>query len=246
MEKTYKIAGKLMEHKEYERLRKMLLVGIIFAVITVIGGEIPIGFTVYPEADNELIGMIMGCGNLSVLQMACGVFFGGIGIPLQYYGYKAIAQIIEKGACKKCAKIIHIGAKAIALGGGIVHVLFVALMFLCRTENTQNLAQLPQSVIDFTLWLVLPFSAVFMVFYIPMAISMMIPILKGKTIFPKWAVIFNPLTGKILLNALGIIGANTAFINGLRMSNMGMGSLLTFTGFLVLLMKYYNKSRIGR
>ncbi|MCM1499224.1 MAG: hypothetical protein NC124_12230 [Clostridium sp.] len=227
-----------MEINEYEKWKKMLLSGIIFAFITMVLGEIPIGWVEYPETGNELLDIIMGSGNLTVLQMASGVFFGGIFIPLQYYGFKAIAEILLKTECKHCAKITEIGAKAIALGGGIVHVMCVALMFVCRMENTSNLTQIPQSVMDFTLWLVLPFSAVFMVVYLPMTIAIAVPVVSGKTVFPKWAIIFNPLTGKILLNVLAMVLPNSKFINGIRMSNMGIGALITFVGWWILLEQY--------
>ncbi len=232
-----------MDFEEFKRLKKMLIIGIISAFITMVGGEIPIGWTIYPKAENELISMILGSGNLSLLQLASGVLFGGIGIPLQYYGYKAIAEIILKSECKKCGKFVDTGAKAIAFGGGTVHVICVALMFLCRMENTNNLNEMPQSIIDFTIWLVLPFSAVFMMIYIPMTIAMIIPVVKGKTIFPKWAVIFNPIMYKILLNIISYIAPNTAFMNGIRMSNMGLGSLITFIGLLILLNRNYLKNK---
>ena len=230
-----------MEINEYEKWRKMLLSGLFFAFITIILGEIPVGWVKYPETGNEVLDMITGSGNLTILQLASGVFFGGIFIPLQYYGFKAIAEMLSKTECKRCAKIAEIGAKAIAFGGGIVHVMSVVLMFVSRMENTSNYTQIPQSVMDFTLWLVLPFSAIFMVFYIPMTIAIAIPVVKGKTVFPRWAVIFNPLTGKILLNALAMAAPNTELINGIRMSNMGIGSLITFVGWWILLEKYRKK-----
>ena len=84
--------------REYNKWRKMLMGGIIFAFITMALGEIPIGWAKYPETGNELLNIIMGSGNLSILQMACGALFGGIFIPLQYYGFKAIADIISSEA----------------------------------------------------------------------------------------------------------------------------------------------------
>lgn len=181
---------------------------------------------------------------MTTLQLASGVFFGGIGIPLQYYGYKAIGRIAEMGGSKRCSRLIYLGAKAIAFWGGIVHIICVSLMFICRMEKTHTLEQLPHSVIDFMLWLVLPISVVFMAIYLPMTIAMMIPIVKGKTIFPKWAVVFNPLFFKGLLNVIAFIAPNTEATNGIRMSNMGLGSLVTFVGLLLLLMKHdKNKSK---
>lgn len=220
----------------------MLISGIIFAFITIILGEIPIGWIAYPETGNELIDIIIGSGELSALQMASGALFGGIFIPLQYYGFQAIAEIISKAGCNRCAKLTEIGAKAIAFGGGTVHVVCVALMFVCKMENTGSLTQIPQSVMDFTLWLVLPFSAVFMIIYLPMTVAMAIPVIKGKTIFPKWAVVFNPITGKVVLNVLALLAPNTELVNGIRMSNMGIGSLITFVGLWILLEKNQKKA----
>lgn len=230
-----------MKRDEYVRLRNMLWFGVIVSLITVFGGEIPIGWVVNPKADNEIFSMILGYASLSLPQMASGVFFGGIGIPLQYYGYKAIAEIISKTDCRKCAKLTEIGAKAIAFGGGIVHVICIALMYICKMECTSVMTELPKTVIDFTLWIVLPFSAVFMTIYSVMTIAMAIPIVKGKTIFPKWAVVFNPLAAKVLIPIVAVILPNTKIVNGLNMADMGIGSLITFVGLLILLDKCQQK-----
>lgn len=227
-----------MNSEEYIRLRKMFIFGIVVSLITVFGGEVPIGWVVNPEAENEIYSMILGYASLSVPQLASGVFFGGIGIPLQYYGYKAIAEIIEKSDCKKCAKLTEIGAKAIAFGGGIVHVICIALMYICKLECSNTMTELPQNVIDFTLWLVLPFSAVFMTLYSVMTIAIAIPVIKGKTIFPKWAVVFNPLATKVLIPIIAVFLPNTKIVNALNMADMGIGSFITFVGLLILFDKY--------
>ena len=230
-----------MKSDEYIRLRKMFVFGIMVSLITILGGELPIGWVVNPEADNEILSMIMGYASLSLPQLACGVFFGGMGIPLQYYGYKAIAEIISKTDYKKCAKLTEIGAKAIAFGGATVHVICIALMYICKMECSMTITELPQNVIDFTLWLVLPFSAVFMTVYSVMTIAMAIPIVKGKTIFPKWAVVFNPLAAKVLIPIIAMVLPNTKIVNGLNMADMGIGSLITFVGLLILLEKYQKR-----
>lgn len=230
-----------MKKVEFEGLRRMFLIGIIFSAVTVIGGEMPIGWTVYPKADNELISNILGFANLSMPQLACGVIFGSIGIPLQYYGYKAIGEIVEKGGNKKCGKVINLGAKAIAFWGAIVHVVSTALMFVCRLEKNSEMKDIPQNILDFALWLVLPITAVFMVFYIPMTVAMIIPVIKGKTVFPKWAVVFNPIFFMMIINCLPYFAPNTEFVNGIRMSNMGIGSFVTFAGLMMLLNQHEKK-----
>lgn len=231
-----------MKNEEYIKLRKMFIIGIIMSIITILGGEIPIGWAVNPKSDNPIFSMLLGYASLSLPQLASGVFFGAIGIPLQYYGYKAIADIIAKSDCKKCAKLVDIGAKAVAFGGATVHVICIALMYICKMEATKSIVEIPKHVIDFTLWLVLPFSVVFMTIYSIMAIAIAIPILMGKTIFPKYAVLFNPLISKVLIPIISMILPNTKIVNGLNMADMGIGSLITFTGLIILLVKYHKKS----
>ena len=233
-----------MNKEKYLHLRKLFIIGIIVSAVTVLGGEIPIGWVVNPEADNEIMSILMGYAELSIAQLACGVFFGGIGIPLQYYGYKAIGEIAEAGGNKKCSWLINLGAKFIAFFGGIVHVICIALMFILKMEQPLPNDTIPQSALDFTLWLVLPISAVFMTVYTVMTIAMIIPVIKGRTIFPKWAVIFNPLIATVIIPVVAVFLPNTKFVNALNMADMGIGSFITFVGLLVLLNKYTKNEKI--
>lgn len=222
----------------YVELRKLFIIGIIASVITVIGGELPIGWVVNPEAENEIMSMIMGYGSLSNIQLACGAFFGGIAIPLQYYGFKAVSLIIKDGGNEKTGRIVDAGAKFTAFFGGVVHVICVALMFVIRIYMpiTDNI---PQDIIDFALWLVLPVSFVFMTVYTAMLIAIFIAVVKGRTFFPKWAAVFNPMLTKFIIPVISFILPNTEITNALNMADMGLGSLITFSGLLMLMEKQY-------
>ena len=79
---------------EESNIKKLLMIGLIGAIITFIGGELTIGWTIYPEANNYYSAMLAGCKNLTIIQLALGILFGGIGIPMQYYGFEAISKII--------------------------------------------------------------------------------------------------------------------------------------------------------
>lgn len=217
-------------------MRRLLGLGLAAAVVTVLGGELPIGWTEYPAVEGDstgLLGMLIGSGRLSLSQLGCGVFFGGIGIPLQYYGFKALYILADEGCNDRAAKIIRFGANATAGLGGMVHVLCTALMFLCR--GMENAAPIPQPILDFTLWLVLPISIVFMPVYYAMCIALLIVVARGRTRLPRWAAVFNPLTGTLLCNALPLVLPASPVVNALNMASMGLGSVLTFGGILALL-----------
>ena len=219
-------------------IRRLLLIGLIASVITVLGGELPIGWVLYPQVEGDvtgLTGMMLGSAGLSMVQLFCGALFGGICIPLQYYGFEGAARLVEQGGGRKTARLVHFGALATGFWGGIVHVICVALMFVCKCTVAPATTAIPQPVMDFTLWLVMPVSVVFMPVYYAMCIALLIAVVRGRTMLPKWAAVFNPLTGTLALNALPMLLPATKLINGLGMANMGLGSVLTFGGLWWLL-----------
>lgn len=232
-----------MDTKARADLRRMLLIGLLASIVTVVGGELPIGWVEYPRVEGDatgMLGMLIGSGNLSVRQLACGVLFGGIGIPLQYYGFEAAARLVGLGGNRKSARLMHWGAAATAGLGGIVHVICVGLMFVCGMADFSGmtgLASVPQPVMDFALWLVTPISVAFMPVYYAMCIALFVAVVRGRTCLPRWAAAFNPLTAAVVLNSLPMLLPASPLVNALNMANMGLGSVLTFAGLLALLPK---------
>ena len=52
---------------------------------------------------------------------------------------------------------------------------------------------------------------------------------------PRWAAVFNPLTATLVLNGLPLLLPSSPFMNALNMASMGLGSVMTFGGILILL-----------
>lgn len=226
-----------MNTSALRNIRRLLLIGLIASVVTVLGGEMPIGWVEYPAVEGDptgMLGMLIGSGKLSLVQLACGVLFGGVGIPLQYYGFEGAARLVEQGGSRRCARVIHVGAAATGFLGGIVHVVCIALMFVCRMADFSG-AAMPQPVMDFALWLVAPICVVFMPVYYAMTVALFVAVVRGKTCLPRWAAVLNPLTGTLVLNALPLLLPASPLVNALGMANMGVGSVLTFGGMLALL-----------
>ena len=44
-----------MKQEEFSRIKKLFIFGIIVSIVTIFGGEIPIGWVVNPKADNEIV-----------------------------------------------------------------------------------------------------------------------------------------------------------------------------------------------
>ena len=230
-----------MTARETPAIRRLLLIGLIAAVVTVLLGELPIGWTEYPAVSGDpsgMLGMLIGSADLSMGQLALGTLFGGIGIPLQYFGFEGAARLIGASSNKKSARLMHWGAMATAGLGGIVHVICIGLMFVCKCVDLSGmtgLGSIPQPVMDFTLWLVMPISIVFMPVYYAMCVALFVAVVRGKTCLPRWAAALNPLTATLVINALPMILPASPAVNAIGMANMGIGSVVTFAGLLALL-----------
>lgn len=83
---------------------------------------------------------------------------------------------------------------------------------------------------------VIPSGIVFFIFYFLNVITMLLIVAKKRTILPGWMWIVNPLTFKILLNAIGKLGTS-AFLNGLACSNMSLGGLIIMAAWLIVIMR---------
>ncbi len=228
--------------KNKQSPQKMLLIGLLGAVMGLVG-DFLLGWLVYPASEIPYAGMIAGCADLSYARMGLSICFGGIGIPLQYFAYKAIADMIRKGGHSKSAQLVHLGGAVTAVMGGAVHILCVVAMMLVRAECDNGfdplaagtlLGTVPDSAMQFVLWALFPFTAIFYVPYMIGLIAMFVAFVRRFTVLPRIACIFNPLIGIMLFNTVTKFLPNTPLVNSIAMGNMGFGSLLAFLGILVL------------
>ncbi|MBQ7796458.1 MAG: hypothetical protein IJ374_07875 [Lachnospiraceae bacterium] len=229
-------------------IKKLLWIGFVGSILSLIC-DFLLGWMVYPEASNHYIGMIASCAELSYLRLGLSALFGGIGIPMQYFGFKAIAEIVGKGTNKSAGlyrKLIHAGAISTAALGGSVHILCVALMLIIRVECNNGfdpleaatlLESIPESALQFALWGILPFTIIMMTPYMIASLVMFWAIFKKFTYLPRWMCVLNPLAAKIILNAVAVVAPNSAVSNGLGMANMALGGMIPFLGILIWMYK---------
>ena len=224
--------------------KKLLWLGFVGTILSLIS-DLLLGCMVYPEANDLYIAMMGSCAGFSYMRLGLSALFGGIGIPMQYFGFKAIANIIDDGNnCKpnKLSKLVNAGAVSTAMMGGSVHILCIALMLVIKVECSHGfdptaasdiIGAIPDSAMQFALWGILPVSVIMMIPYYVGATAMFIAIFKKNTYLPKWMCILNPVLAGVICNAVAMIIPNTAFANGLGMSNMALGGMIPFLGILI-------------
>lgn len=206
-------------------------------------GDLLLGAHVHPDAPDAYTRLMLGCSQVPHHFIALGLFVGAIGIPMQYFGYENVLSIVRsRGCCATLCRLIHWGNVAIAFWGASVHILCSLLMLMMKlypispemlvgTDMSDMLASLPPALVDFTLYYLMPITAVMLLLYYVMAVSLFIAIVSGKTQLPRWACLFNPMLVEVLINFMPNV--NNAFVNGMLMSNMALGGLITFTGILL-------------
>ncbi|MBR3950968.1 MAG: hypothetical protein IKJ79_03545 [Bacteroidaceae bacterium] len=225
-----------------ERTKLYWILGFV-GVLLSMTGDLLLGAHVHPDAPDAYTRLMLGCSQVPHHFIALGLFVGAIGIPMQYFGYESVLSIVRsRGCCATLCRLIHWGNVAIAFWGASVHILCSLLMLMMKlypispemlvgTDMSDMLASLPPSLVDFTLYYLMPITAVMLLLYYVMAVSLFIAIVSGKTQLPRWACLFNPMLVEVLINFMPNV--NNAFVNGMLMSNMALGGLITFTGILL-------------
>lgn len=225
-----------------ERTKLYWILGFV-GVLLSMTGDLLLGAHVHPDAPDAYTRLMLGCSQVPHHFIALGLFVGAIGIPLQYFGYESVLSIVRSsGCCTTLCRLIHWGNVAIAFWGASVHILCCLLMLMMKlfpispemlvgTDISDILASLPPALVDFTFYYMMPITAVMLLLYYIMAVSLFLAIVLGKTPLPRWACLFNPMLVEVLMNLMPNV--NNALVNGLLMSNMALGGLVTFMGILL-------------
>ena len=209
------------------KIQTYLLIGLIAALVTVVLGELPIGWYITPNNNDMLQAQLDGYATLSMAQLAFGVFFGSIGIAFQSFGYKAISIVIRNEAKdKRASNIVNLGVMFCAMFGPIIHILAIMIMYLSRFLDVDT-------ILDFALYFIIPITIVFMSVYLTMMIFIFFVIIKDETSLPRWFAFANPFIIMLLVDAITSFIGNYYISNSIHMADMGLASLITFIFWFV-------------
>ncbi len=210
-----------------KKIKKYMLLGWIGAAVTVFAemlqGAVPSGDTA-----DKMTALFSSFDNLAVWRIGVGSTVGAIGILMQFFGVYAIYLSFEDKTTKG-AKVYHAGMYVFSLLGAIVHILMSFMIYGYKLGMG--------TMIEVTVWFVLPLVILFFAGYIPFAFAMAIQFFKRRTPFPRWMFLLNPLIGKAFFNAITAILPSSAIVNGISFSNMGLSSVILFALCLCMIRK---------
>ena len=213
-----------MQTKHHEK--KYLLWGIIGGILTMIGDCLLLGADSTGAGNGALDKFALIATKVSYTRIGLGGFFGFIGIPLSVLGFYALYfNLHEKDS--KIAKLYKLSLYGFGALGGAIHVICCYLLTGIKKDLECGTDDLLKTVLTEQGGYVIPSIVVFFAFYLLCVVTMIILIAKKKTDLPRWMLLINPLTLKILINLIGGLGTS-AFFNGIGCSNMSLGGVIIF------------------
>ena len=209
------------------KIRKYLIIGLIGAIITVIG-EMSQGFVATIDSSNLMMQEFETYASFPGWRHGFGSTIGAMGILLQFFGVYAI-YLSFKSKDDKNSKRYKIGAVNYSIIGAIVHILLATAIYVLKINS--------ELFMEYMIWFAMPIVIIFLIGYIWFSIIMFNKFRKNETIFPKWCCWLNPVVGKIFFNIVATLIPFSALANGISYSNMGIASIIIFAVLLVNLKK---------
>ena len=228
-----------------EKTEKCFRLGLLGAVLTLIG-DCLIGAARFPDGANMIEGYFAIALAMPAWRPILGGWIGFAGICLEFPALMTICPLIRERMPRGGRFYALSMYVCLAVGGGAVHLPCGVFLWIYKTVAEAAGQEIGHDIaLRYLLYFMLPATVVFGVFFIFSSAVQFIAFLRGRTPFPKWYCVFNPLLGKAVFNAVRRLG-NTALINGIGTSNMSLSAILMFTVLLLGWKKYVGDREFER
>lgn len=233
-----------MEIKTIHKARKFLSIGLVGAVLTLIG-DLLIGYVKFPEGAGMLEGYFAAALSLPVWRPILGGLIGFLGISLEFLGLMTFYPLLKKNMSRGAAFYQLSMYVYLAIAGGAVHLPCGVFMWLYHTAVEAAGQTVAYDIaLQYVLYFILPVTAVFYVFFAGSSIVQFVGIVKGYTPLPKWYAIFNLLIVSVFFNIFRRIG-NYAIINGIGTSNKSLAAIVMFIALFIGFGKYVKQEDLS-
>ena len=225
-----------MRNEDYCKVKKLLLYGMIGAVLTMIGDFLLLGVD-STGAVGALGQYILAAEKISYTRIGLAGSFGFAGIPVTAFGFYALYELMQDKT-SALARIYKASVYGFAVSGGAIHI--ICCYLVTGMKKALEIGTDQESMLSVILaeqgGYLIPCFVIFLAFYLANVITMILGISKGKTPLPRWMWLINPFTFKILLNLVGKM-STAAFWNGIACSNMSLGALIIFLAWMLVLLR---------
>jgi len=204
-------------------IERYLKIGLAAALLTVFG-ELLQGLAPSVSSGDMMTALLESHAALPVWRIGLGSSIGGIGILFQFFGVYAVYLSLNDKE-NKAASMLKLGAYNYAFVGTVIHILLSVMLYVYKLKN--------DLLLEFTVYFVTPFLLLFFLGYAAFCALMFYHLFRGKSIFPKWCCILNPLLGKVAIRMISALIPIPLLSNGIAYSNMGISAVVIFTLLLM-------------
>ena len=225
---------------ETNKIIRRLKIALLGAALTLIG-DLLIGCAAFPEGANLIDGYLAAALTFPAWRPIAGGLIGLLGICLEVPGLMTVSTFMRErmprgAACYRFSMYVYL-----ALAGAGVHLPCGVLLWLYREAAAlAGKAAAYDLAVRYVLYVMGIPTLVFSVFFLTANVLMFLAFLRGKTPFPRWYCLFNPILMKGLFNGVRFLG-HSAVCNGIATSNMSLGAIVLFTALLIGVKKYCPK-----
>lgn len=221
------------ESIDWERIRFLIKIGIIGAVLN-LAGDLIAGWGVRDMRLGGIEGMVSPYLTMSDERMFWAAMLGLVGAPVSTVGHVGIYKLL-KPYSQKYARLYQAGILGILmLGGAGVHMSSLAAAFFYKYMMAASPETALVASIKFVCYFSLPLYLAFFVFWV-MSVSVHIRALAGGfSPYPRWCWVFSMPVGTLLVVPVSFFG-NHAIVNAVMVGALTLGNLWMLGGHLLML-----------
>ncbi len=217
------------------RIRKLLIIGLVGAVMTGVG-DFLLGFGDSLPASGLAESMLASAPNLSDAQLVAGGLLGVIGLFLEAAGFFAIFRLIADSS-PRAAHIYRagiIGYLWLAPIGCHMNVAVMNLAYKHLLASDPGSAASAARIMIYAFYI--PIWCLLLVAWVPMIVIQWRCFATKRTPYPRYAQWFNLIIGMVLPLIVGaIVGLDRAWGAGIAMTFLSCGNAFCFLGLLACL-----------
>ena len=220
---------------DWDRIRKLLVIGFVAALIATVG-DMLLGWGVQDESLTGIARMFSAYTGASEKRLLAVSLLGLFGMSIEGLAFFGIYRLMaEKSPAH--AHNFRTGIIGYLLFGPCgFHVPVCAAMFVYGRLNAAGAEGLSEAMTRYAGYFILPAFVLFWLFFLILEWAQISAFLKGMTPYPKWCAVFSLPVGMLIAKCFLMFG-NHAWVNGIDCAWIHIGALWTFGGLLVMMRK---------
>jgi hypothetical protein len=217
-----------------DRIAHLFKLGIVASILA-LSADMILGWGVTDDSLTGLDQYFSRYLTVSDVRIILSAVLGMIGIAVETLCYFGVYRLIASRS-EKLAHAYRAGLIGMIAFGPFTHVMCCASIYHLNALNRIDPASASDGAVKFILCFLLPVTVVFFPFFLTAAIVQFISFIRNETPYPKWCCIFSILSGLPVVLLIKLIG-NYPAVYAVSTGWISIGSLITFTGLLIIMKK---------